>query len=246
MKRKLEPEKSSLSYSLVKSRSSFWNRKIWSHIELGAGNYGGNVNADETHITDKGLGIEQHKLLFMTADKLIQSKGKNGIIYINDLDEKIVDFTIEKLKNYLLENHPKSKIELRPLVGDFFEIDLPEVTSIHLKNPECWFFDEFFETKIDHLEYFASQSKEGLILTTFYKSYLLKLLPNLKVNYKLLNSDFFPYIHADGVVILTIGNVVELSIKSSNQLSGRLRSHPSKGLEEVCHNQFGAPICKTV
>jgi hypothetical protein len=212
------------------SHSSFRNTKIWSHVELGAANYGENVHADSSHISNGKIGKDQHNILFHTIDELIKNKGKNGIVYINDLEKEMVTYTINKLKKYILQKYPVNEIVLKPLVGDFFEIDIPKVTSIHLKNPEDWFFKSLFgkdESKKKRLEYFADHSKEGLTLVTYYTKYFLHGVNMLGVGYKVLNSNYLPYIHTDGSIITKMGNVMQFSIKSSNGLGGRLRSHTS-------------------
>lgn len=215
MKRKYEPQ------------TSFWNKKIWSHIELGAANYADNVNGDITYTSKKKISKNQFNILFMTTDELIKNKGKRGIIYINDLTEKMVAYTINRLKAYIIQKYPDSDIDLRPLVGDFFKIDIPMVTSIHLKNPEKWFFYALYGDEKNRLEYFANHSQEGLILVTYFTNLFLNQVDKLNVGYRVLKYDFCPYIHADGTDFSFEGNVLQFSIKSLSHLSGRLRSHSS-------------------
>jgi hypothetical protein len=136
VKRKLEQQSASPLPQSSKSYCSFWNKKTWSHIELGAANYGDNVHADSSHVVKGKISPKQFSILFTTTDELILNKGKNGIIYINDLEEKMVTYTINYLKKYIYEKYPDNANTVNPLVGDFFTIEIPRVTSIHLKNPE--------------------------------------------------------------------------------------------------------------
>jgi hypothetical protein len=230
VKRKYEEQNPLASNKLSKSRNSFW-KKNWSHVELGAANYGENVNADKTHIAQGGPSKNQHNILFATVDKLVEKKGKKGVIYINDLDKQLVNYTIKRLNKYLIHQYPKSDIKVKPLVGDFFKIDIPRVTTIHLKNPERWFFNTLNKGNKHRLKYFAECSKEGLVLTTYYKSHFLRGVNELGVGYKVLNDDCCPYIHADGTKITCQGNVVGFSIKSLDNIGGRLRSYSSTAME---------------
>lgn len=195
------------------------NEMTWSHVELGAANYGPHLTADASNPCKK-MGANQHKLLFDTVDNLILQKGQNGLIYINDLEKRNVSFTIYKLKIYLMKKYPNNKIFLMPLVGDFFEIDIPKVDSIHLKNPEDWFFFNLDdEDKKNRLAYFSERAREGLTLVTYFKTHFLYRLEQLGVGYKLINEDYQPYLHIDGNAVRQHGNVVEFLVMSLNSLS---------------------------
>lgn len=205
--------------SLTTSRLLLSSSMSWSHVELGAANYGTSLTADTSYPCKK-ISSKQHKILFDTVDNLILQKGKKGVIYINDLEKRNVSFTIHKLKRYLMEKYPDNEITLIPLVGNFFEIAIPKVDSIHLKNPEDWFFFNLDdEDKKNRLAYFADQAREGLTLITYFKTHFLYRLAQLGVGYQLMNDDYQPYLHMDGEVIMECGNVVEFLIKSLETLA---------------------------
>lgn len=197
----------------------------WSHIELGAANYGTNVHGDTYHKVKGNLSEHQHDLLFKTLDNLISRKGEVGVLYINDLQKVDVEFTIEKLNNYIKESYPNSQIELKELVGNFFKIDLPQVDSIHLKNPEYWFF---LDANIYDNRYFmrscANSAKEGLTLVTYYKKALLSRIKDYGVGYKILNESYDSYTHADGEKMDGFGNVVEFLIKSKKTIKAEIKT----------------------
>lgn len=227
MKRKFEPNHQ------TKSAFSFWHNGIWSHIELGSGNYGKNVHADSTHTAIGQISDKQFNLLFITVDELIEKKGNKGMIYINDLEEGIVRYTIKKLQNYIKNSYPDSEITLKPLVGDFFKIEMPIVNTIHLKNPEKWFFKDLIKNK-DRLKYFADHSKEGLILATYFEKEFMQLMTKLEfgIRSKVLNNNYYPYIHADGAQ-LNEGNVVQYLILSPDNAMERLRAKYAIIVEET-------------
>jgi hypothetical protein len=214
-------------------------KKKWSHIELGASNYAENVHGDRTHTAKGNLSDNQYNVLFKTTDELIADKGKSGVIYINDLDEQMVKYTIDCLRNYITKTYPDNEIELRSLVGDFFKIDIPQVTSIHLKNPEIWFFDSFAKFNMNRLHYFADHSSEGLTFVTYFKSDFLKLVNKLGLDYKIINNDYYPYIHADGSTIKSHGNVVQYSITSPGIMNLlHFQLHGSSSKDNSAQNQF--------
>lgn len=187
----------------------------WTHIELGAANYAEDPGRDPSYRRKNECHKDQYKLLFDTIDELIQKKGKEGIFYVNDLREKDVGFTIYQLEQYIMQQCPDAKIELKPLIGNFFYIDLPKVDSIHLKNPEYDFFEALDDQeKRERLAYFANCSKEGLTFVTYYKRPLLNRLNRLKIGYKICNANDSLYIHADGQVVTTFGNTIKFNIKS--------------------------------
>ncbi len=183
----------------------------WSHIELGAANYGKQSEASTFE--------SQYHVLFETIDQLIIEKGLRGRFYLNDLTKEDVDYTIIVLENYLKKNYPEHQIEVCPLVGNFFKISLPKVDSIHLKNPEYTFF-----TTLDHwwyqrkLKYFAEQSREGLILTTYYMWPMRHRVKALGVGYEVVDNNFAPYIRADGTAVETSGPVLKLLIQSKEKI----------------------------
>lgn len=193
--------------------------KPWSHIELGAANYGNNPYADPSYSGSGTLGNNQFDLLFATIDQLIKTKGNQGIFYINDRHDIAVNFTVEHLTTYLTENHPNNKIRLIALPGDFFSIELPMVDSIHLKNPETWFFraldNEIYQTR---MQYFAEHAKEGLTLVTYFKHYFLPRVERLGIGFKVVNDNYCAYVHADGMAITKYGNNVEFNVKSIQTL----------------------------
>lgn len=200
--------------SELKSESS--ESMGWTHIELGAANYGMNLQADSCRVFKK-LGKAQHKVLFDTVDALIQQKGLKGVFYLNDLEKKSVSFTMGKLREYLKDKHPNNEILLVPLVGDFFIIDLPNVDTIHLKNPEVMFFTRLYSNQT-RFAYIADRAKEGLRFVTYFKTLFLMVLPELGVGYQIMNVDYQPYLHIDGTQITMHGNVVEFDIRSKRSL----------------------------
>ena len=211
----------------------------WTHIELGAANYGENVKADLSHISLGSPGQNQFELLFRTIENLIQKKGKKGAFYVNDLHETDVVYTIAHLDKYMTKYHPDSEIEFKPLIGDFFKIDLPKVDSIHLKNPEFYFFTDLDkEENKNRLIYFADCSKENLTLTTYYTKELLVRIENLGIGYKILNDNYSSYIHADGLVIKNMGSVIEFSIKSTASLKENEKT------EFLTKQSFSVPVIK--
>lgn len=193
----------------------------WTHIELGAANYAENPDGDSTHEAKNGCSKSQYSLLFSTIDRLIQKKGKSGIFYVNDLQEEDVNYTIKQLEQYIRQQYLTHDIEVKPLTGDFFKIDLPKVDSMHLKNPEYWFFTNLdIKENSNRLSLFADCTREGLTLVTYYKRPFLHRLENLGVGYKIRNPNYSPYIHADGTIISSCGNTIEFIIKSMKSLKG--------------------------
>ena len=124
----------------------------WTHLELGAGNYGAdghtkasqamtvlmkmkNVSAARNYIDDLeevGHGgykpEEQYGVLFWTLDELISRYGDKGIFHVNDLYEEYAAFAAEKLREYALaQGYGSVVIEVVP--GDYQFLDSEKTLS---------------------------------------------------------------------------------------------------------------------
>lgn len=106
----------------------------WTHIELGAGNYGqdGHTKTALRKTVFKKFDYisywpnyidwrpeseeqsydpqQQYAVLFSTLDKLIARSGPMGVFHVNDLVEEYADFAAEKLKEYAEQNGYSSVI----------------------------------------------------------------------------------------------------------------------------------------
>lgn len=194
----------------------------WKHIELGAANYGTNINADSSYQAKTSNPALQFELLFQTVDILISTKGLKGTLYINDYHSDDVDYCIALTEQYLTKQHPEHKITLEPLAGDFFIIDIPKVDSIHLKNPEYFFFQKLDEKAFSNrLAYFSTQSKEGLSLITYFKSPLIHRLKETNVGCKIQTNLYTQYRHVDGNSIMRYGETFNFLVLSTKQIRRR-------------------------
>lgn len=208
----------------------------WTHIELGAANYGLSLDADKTYPI-KNLHAHQHELLFYTLNNLIKNRGDEGTFIINDLKELDVVFTGIQLRNYIDKNYPKSKIKIEYLIGDYFNVKLPPATSIHLKNPDYSFFEAIQKNQKKFLARCADHTPEGLMFVTYYKIPLLQQIKKSKIGYKVIHQNFHPYKHADGKIINHYGNVVAFSIKSAKRLKkDKDHSFSTKSIKFVNYN----------
>lgn len=132
------------------------NYKEWSHLELGAGNYGadGHTKASQAmtvlmkleHVSDKknyvddleemGLGDykpeDQYGVLFWTLDQLIACFGNKGIFHINDLYEEYALFAKQKLEDYAISKGYDSVI-IEVIPGDYQYIDAKKTLSAYGK-----------------------------------------------------------------------------------------------------------------
>lgn len=133
----------------------------WTHVELGAANYGNNFpeTIEET----------QFLILYRTIDELVSKLGLKGTIYINDYQDETTEYCIQHLNGHLSKTHPEHAIRIEKLVGDYFKIDLPSCTSMHLKNPELSRLERLFSGKyVDRIVDMASKSKSGLMVQTIF------------------------------------------------------------------------------
>ncbi len=195
----------------------------WTHIELGAANYGANKNTDISYQPQKINPHQQLSILFQTLDTLIEAKGSRGVFYINDLHSDAVDNTIAIVKKFLEQKHPNHQIQLLPLVGNFFVINMPNVDSIHLKNPEYFFFTQLDNINFSsRLAYFSKKSKEGLSLITYFKSPLIHRLEATKVGCKIQSNPYENYQHVDGQTINSYGSTINFLVLPNKQIKKRL------------------------
>lgn len=124
----------------------------WTHLELGAGNYGAdghtktsqaktvlmklkNVSNEKNYIDDLeefGHGDykpeEQYRVLFWTLEELIKRYGDVGIFHVNDLYEEYTVFATQKLKEYASAKGYTS-IVMEAVPGDYQWIDSKQTLS---------------------------------------------------------------------------------------------------------------------
>jgi hypothetical protein len=155
----------------------------WTHIELGAANYGPDF---------ENIDIEkQYLILYKTIDDLVLNLGLKGTLYINDYNEKIVDFCIQKIVGKITSRYPENAIKIEKLVGNYFEIAIPLCGTMHLKNPESSRLVKLFSPKCkDRLHLMASQSKTGLMVQTVFH----KLEPFCGYSNSVLEKKLLPYL----------------------------------------------------
>lgn len=145
----------------------------WSHLELGAANYGPNPPKTRERGLQGPLHVDQYRVLFNTAESIIGERGRKGIFYVNDLDAGGARFASEKLRAYLT-SRGYSQVEVRELPGDLTTIKLPKVQSAHLKNPEKQLF--FLDNVSASFQRIADHSETGLQIQTYHESQMLERL----------------------------------------------------------------------
>jgi len=144
--------------------SVFGAFKGWTHLELGAGNYGQNGRSlrggkeqpveacyvrSEEHFfwnqNEKTFAPEkQYFVLFETLDQLITRFGPEGIFHVNDYVEDFTLYTAFRLKEYAVQKG-YSQVTIEAVIGDFGLVDpirflakygKKRYDSVHLKSPE--------------------------------------------------------------------------------------------------------------
>jgi hypothetical protein len=124
----------------------------WTHLELGAGNYGADghtkvsqamtvlmkvmdVSDARNYIDDldeSGHGCykpkDQYGVLFWTLDELVNRYGDRGIFHVNDLYEDYATFAAEKLKEYAIAKGYYSVI-IEAIPGDYQSLDSAKILS---------------------------------------------------------------------------------------------------------------------
>ncbi len=118
----------------------------WTHLELGAGNYGpdGHTQASQKktvlmklknvstvknyidELEEKGKGDykpeDQYGILFGTLDEMVTRHGPVGVFHVNDLYEEYATFATDKLKKYAQEKGYTSVI-IDTIPGDYQKIN---------------------------------------------------------------------------------------------------------------------------
>lgn len=124
----------------------------WTHLELGAGNYGPDghtktsqamtvlmkleqVSNEKNYIDDleeTGKGDykpeEQYAVLFWTLDELVKRYGDVGVFHVNDLYEEYAFFATQKLVEYAI-NKGYHSIIIEAVPGDYQLIDSKQTLS---------------------------------------------------------------------------------------------------------------------
>lgn len=136
----------------------------WTHLELGAGNYGedGHTQTSQQktvlmalsyvsekenyidHLEETGSDYdpeEQYAVLFWTLDELVSRYGIEGTFYVNDLYPEYAEYAAEKLEEYAqIKGYDQVIIDVLP--GDYQSLGDRRFDSVHLKNPEISLFYE--------------------------------------------------------------------------------------------------------
>lgn len=129
----------------------------WTHIELGAGNYGPDghtktsqamtvlmkikeVSKEKNYIDDLeefGRGEykpeDQYGILFWTLDELVGRYGDVGVFHVNDLFEEYALFATQRLREYALRRGYDS-IVIEAVPGDYQLIDSEKTLSSYGKS----------------------------------------------------------------------------------------------------------------
>jgi len=124
----------------------------WTHLELGAGNYGTDghtqcsqkktvlmrikhVSALKNYIDEleeKGSGNykpeDQYRILFGTLDALVARHGPVGVFHVNDLYQEYATYATDKLKTYAKQKGYSSVI-VESIPGDYQAIDAKKSLS---------------------------------------------------------------------------------------------------------------------
>lgn len=124
----------------------------WTHLELGAGNYGPDGHTqcsqqmtvlmklktvskvknyiDELEVKGKGdyKPEDQYRVLFQTLDQLVDRHGPKGVFHVNDLYEEYASFAVDKLKKYA-EQKGYSSVIIDSVPGDYQNINSRKTLS---------------------------------------------------------------------------------------------------------------------
>lgn len=172
------------------ARSETAAYRVWSHLELGAANYAETMPRSTDPEFRGPLADSQLDVLFRTVEDIVSTRGRRGTIYINDLSLNQTRFAAAKLNRYL-ENRGYLQIQVVEWPGDFKQILLPKVQTVHLKNPEKnLFVNGIGET----LQRIANRSEAGLEITTHYEDQLIAYLHRneSRLSRRLGDGDVYP------------------------------------------------------
>lgn len=117
----------------------------WTHLELGAGNYGleGHTKISQRKTVLKKLEYvsnaknyiddlpevdpekydpyHQYAVLFWTLDELVKKKGKKGVFHVNDLYAEYAHYTVQELEKYA-KHKGYEQVIIAELSGDYADI----------------------------------------------------------------------------------------------------------------------------
>lgn len=129
----------------------------WTHLELGAGNYGldghtkasqqktvlqkiSDVSSEKNYIDELeevGSGIynpeQQYAVLFWTLDELVLRYGEHGLFHVNDLYEEYASWAAEKLTEYA-KKRGYFHVTVEVVAGDYQKIDPTSTLRRYAKN----------------------------------------------------------------------------------------------------------------
>ncbi len=132
------------------------------HLELGAANYSASYSNSSKIFS----------VLEKTLQNMTEKYGNKGTIFINDIDSEGLKLAVVFAESWVAERGYSIKIV--PIPGDYTQIDLPHVKTLHLTNP-TWNqlpnqkYPEERKATAESLEKIAALSETGLIITTYFQ-----------------------------------------------------------------------------
>jgi len=100
------------------------------HIEYAAANYGKNFY-QKSRSSDETEKLRQYLVFKQTLENLRREYGNEGMVYLNDISVKDLEYMLAKIQGYYPELC--SGIEFRLLPGDLYKIEHPKTKTAHLK-----------------------------------------------------------------------------------------------------------------
>ncbi|MBI3237113.1 MAG: hypothetical protein HYZ48_05395 [Chlamydiales bacterium] len=190
----------------------------WTHLELGAGNYGpdGHTKASQSmtvllkiedisdaknyidELEEVGRGDykpeDQYGILFETLDELVRRYGEIGVFHVNDLYEEYAIFATQKLIEYAMKKGYDSII-IESVPGDYQLIDSERTLSPYgkVKYSSAHLKNpeaSFYHDRMDGEHFFASE--KSCEKTRFILKNLASLSENGLYLFILYHNNFIP------------------------------------------------------
>ena len=167
------------------------------HIELGAANY-------DSYSSHKEDSPKRFEVLKKTLEDLVTQYGKKGTIYLNDIIPEGLELAMNFAKSWA-QAQGYAEIKFIPLLGDYMQMELPKVKSLHLTNPtwlqlpnQTYPQDRKKLTRV--LEKVASSSESGLVITTYFLNEMRYLNQNLSSSYQFIQTQKkgYQYFYSSG------------------------------------------------
>ncbi|MEK7691454.1 MAG: hypothetical protein AAB425_10590, partial [Bdellovibrionota bacterium] len=152
----------------------------WTHIEYGAGNYGSQNGRRVEPVSDLQFGVLRNAIR-----ELVEKKGPNGVIFVNDYKVSAAIGAGIDAKKFALQNG-WVELQIRVLPGDYRTAYVPVTDTAHLYHPGIDVFAGAWTRIRSLFVRLGSRAREGLVVATYFNDEFGHAMDRANLEYEII------------------------------------------------------------